>query len=76
MVSTLAASTDAALEIPEGICVLTHDPLDVEHVRTLISDDGAGANLIFVGTTRNSFKGNEQAVNLLVSPAKCAQERQ
>ena len=53
------ASIDAALEIPEGICVLTHDPLDVEHIRTLVADDGAGANLIFVGTTRNSFKGTE-----------------
>jgi molybdopterin synthase catalytic subunit len=52
------ASVDALVEIPEGVCVLTHMPLDVDQVRKSVLDDGAGATILFVGTTRNSFEGS------------------
>ncbi|KAM5536251.1 hypothetical protein V8D89_010150 [Ganoderma adspersum] len=52
-----AASIEARLEIPEGICVLTYDNLDTQAIIQSVSDDGAGATAVFIGTTRNSFKG-------------------
>ena len=51
-------SVDALVEIPEGVCVLTHMPLDVDQARKSVMDDGAGATILFVGTTRNSFEGS------------------
>lgn len=47
--STPATSIDATLEIPEGICVLCHDPLNVEQIRKYVQDDGAGASAVFIG---------------------------
>ncbi|KAF9822126.1 hypothetical protein IEO21_00120 [Rhodonia placenta] len=51
------ASTDALLKIPEGVCVLTHDALVVDSIISSVGDDRAGATAVFIGTTRNSFKG-------------------
>ncbi|KAI1788746.1 molybdenum cofactor synthesis 2 [Ganoderma leucocontextum] len=52
-----AASIEARLEILEGICVLTYEKLDTQTILQSVSDDGAGATAVFIGTTRNSFKG-------------------
>lgn len=52
-----AASIDLALETAEGTCVLTHDDLNIDAIIQSVGDDGAGATAVFIGTTRNSFKG-------------------
>jgi len=52
------SSTAAHLVLPEGECVLTYDPLDVPGIIRSVGDDTAGATAVFIGTTRNSFKGN------------------
>ncbi|PCH33699.1 MoaE-domain-containing protein [Wolfiporia cocos MD-104 SS10] len=52
-----SASTDAASQIPEGVCVLTHDALLVDDIIKSVGDDRAGATAVFIGTTRNYFKG-------------------
>lgn len=54
---TPSASVDAIYNFEHGVCVLTHDPLDVEKISNSVKDDAAGATAIFIGTTRNSFKG-------------------
>ncbi|KZT72832.1 molybdenum cofactor synthesis 2 [Daedalea quercina L-15889] len=51
-----SASTDAMLQIPEGICVLTHDVLCVNDIIQSVGDDRAGATAVFIGTTRNHFQ--------------------
>jgi len=55
--STPETSVDLTLEIPEGICVLCHASIDVDQVMKSVQDDRAGATVVFIGTTRNSFKG-------------------
>ncbi|EGO26539.1 hypothetical protein SERLADRAFT_339519, partial [Serpula lacrymans var. lacrymans S7.9] len=40
-----------------GTCVLTYAPLDVDAIIRSVGDDGAGATAVFIGTTRDSFKG-------------------
>jgi len=45
------------METLGGICVLTHHALDVNQIITSVGDDSAGATAVFIGTTRNSFKG-------------------
>ncbi|KAH7925212.1 molybdenum cofactor synthesis 2 [Leucogyrophana mollusca] len=55
--ATPSTSTEARSEIPEGICVLTYNPLNTEEIIRSVQDDGAGATAVFIGTTRNSFKG-------------------
>ncbi|KAG8219766.1 molybdenum cofactor synthesis 2 [Butyriboletus roseoflavus] len=40
-----------------GTCVLTYEPLNVDAIMRTVSDDNAGATAVFIGTTRNSFKG-------------------
>ncbi|KAF9457446.1 molybdenum cofactor synthesis 2 [Collybia nuda] len=57
MSATPTTSVDATLLIPEGICVLCHNPINIENVANSVRDDAAGASAIFIGTTRNSFKG-------------------
>lgn len=52
-----AASIDTSLEFTGGICVLTHEHLDTNRIIDSVKDDGAGAIAVFIGTTRNSFKG-------------------
>ncbi|KDQ63523.1 hypothetical protein JAAARDRAFT_189089 [Jaapia argillacea MUCL 33604] len=50
-------SVDARSETDWGICVLTHTPLDVPQIIQSVGDPAAGATAVFIGTTRNSFKG-------------------
>lgn len=57
MASLQSASFDITLETTDGVCVLTHQPLDVEQIVKSVGDDSAGATAVFIGTTRNSFKG-------------------
>ncbi|TFY82645.1 hypothetical protein EWM64_g1367 [Hericium alpestre] len=52
-----SASTEGRLETPEGIFVLTYDALNTEEIVVSVADDAAGATAVFIGTTRNSFKG-------------------
>ncbi|KAK0245538.1 molybdenum cofactor synthesis 2 [Armillaria nabsnona] len=54
---TPKASIDIALDIPGGICSITLQPLDVQGIVQSVGDDAAGATAVFIGTTRNSFKG-------------------
>ncbi|KAI0094832.1 molybdenum cofactor synthesis 2 [Irpex rosettiformis] len=56
--STHAASTEASWETGDnGVAVLTHDRLDVQAIAASVADDTAGATAVFIGTTRNSFRG-------------------
>lgn len=50
-------STAAREDWGGGTCVLTYAPLDVDAIMRSVRDDNAGATAIFIGTTRNSFKG-------------------
>jgi hypothetical protein len=52
-----SASTSAKVETAQSVCVLTYDSLDVNTVISAVGDDRAGANAVFIGTTRNSFEG-------------------
>lgn len=52
-----AASVDARLDTEHGPVVLTHDRLDTNEIIASVGDDAAGAVAVFIGTTRNSFKG-------------------
>ena len=45
------ASTDAVIEDDEGICVLTHNDLEVQDILACVQDDRAGAIASFIGTT-------------------------
>ena len=53
-----SASIDGQLEVPEGICVLTHEVLNVNDIIASVGSHEAGATAVFIGTTRNSFKGD------------------
>ncbi|KAI0639483.1 molybdenum cofactor synthesis 2 [Trametes polyzona] len=57
MASAPSASVAARLDIPEGTCALTYEPLNAQAIIQSVADDGAGATAVFIGTTRNSFKG-------------------
>ncbi|KAI0082292.1 molybdenum cofactor synthesis 2 [Panus rudis PR-1116 ss-1] len=52
-----AASFAITEETADGTAVLTYNELNVENIMRSVADDRAGATAIFVGTTRNSFKG-------------------
>ena len=52
------STSTAAREDWEGnTCVLTYESLDVDAIMHSVRDDSAGATAVFIGTTRNSFKG-------------------
>lgn len=51
------ASVEARDEIPEGVSVLTYQPLNSDEIIRSVADDRAGATAVFIGTTRDSFKG-------------------
>ncbi|THH16805.1 hypothetical protein EW146_g3886 [Bondarzewia mesenterica] len=51
------ASVEARKEISGGVCVLTYQRLDTAAIIASVGDDAAGATAVFIGTTRNSFKG-------------------
>lgn len=53
-----AFSVDGRLETDNGVSVLTHTPLDTAHIVASVGDAGAGATAVFIGTTRDSFKGH------------------
>ncbi|KAK0208058.1 Molybdopterin biosynthesis MoaE [Desarmillaria ectypa] len=55
--ATPKASIDIALDVPGGVCSITSQPLDVQKIVQSVGDDAAGATAVFIGTTRNSFKG-------------------
>ncbi|KAI0825053.1 molybdenum cofactor synthesis 2 [Trametes gibbosa] len=57
MASAPSASVEARLATPEGTCALTYEPLNAQAIIQSVADDGAGATAVFIGTTRNSFKG-------------------
>ncbi|KAI0322658.1 molybdenum cofactor synthesis 2 [Amylostereum chailletii] len=57
MVAYNAASIEGRLTTDDGVCVLTYEPLDVNKIISSVADDAAGATAVFIGTTRNSFKG-------------------
>ena len=59
MATTPSASVEARLDIPEGTCALTYESLDVQAIIQSVADDAAGATAVFIGTTRNSFKGED-----------------
>jgi molybdopterin synthase catalytic subunit len=50
-------SIDARLVTEDGICAITHDTLDTDAIVQSVGDGSAGATAVFIGTTRNSFKG-------------------
>ncbi|KAK0436636.1 Molybdopterin biosynthesis MoaE [Desarmillaria tabescens] len=55
--TTPNTSIDIALDVPGGVCSITSQPLDVQQIIQSVGDDAAGATAVFIGTTRNSFKG-------------------
>ncbi|KDR84937.1 hypothetical protein GALMADRAFT_107441, partial [Galerina marginata CBS 339.88] len=57
MTLTPAASIEASLRGPEVDCALTYERLDVPKIVASVQDVAAGATAIFIGTTRNSFRG-------------------
>ncbi|KAH9944316.1 molybdenum cofactor synthesis 2 [Epithele typhae] len=56
--ATPSASIEARSDTPDGTCVLTYSALDTQDIIQSVADDGAGATAVFIGTTRNSFKGS------------------
>ncbi|KAJ7706231.1 molybdenum cofactor synthesis 2 [Mycena rosella] len=52
-----SASVAASLQFENGICAISDDRLEVQKIISSVSHDGAGATAVFIGTTRNSFKG-------------------
>ncbi|KAF8202884.1 Molybdopterin biosynthesis MoaE, partial [Pholiota molesta] len=54
---TPEASVDAFLETPQVMCAITYTPLDAQSIIASVQDGRAGATAVFIGTTRNSFKG-------------------
>ncbi|KAH7883538.1 molybdenum cofactor synthesis 2 [Phlebopus sp. FC_14] len=52
-----STSTAERKEWKGGTCVLTYERLDIDAIMRSVKDDGAGATAVFVGTTRNSFRG-------------------
>lgn len=52
------SSVDASLLTEQVSCVLTHSDLDTQRIIASVQDGAAGATAVFIGTTRNSFKGS------------------
>jgi len=51
------ASIEGRTESQAGTSVLTFRSLNVAQISTSVSDDSTGATAVFIGTTRNSYKG-------------------
>ncbi|KAK7468848.1 hypothetical protein VKT23_003349 [Stygiomarasmius scandens] len=51
-----SASIEMSSDIPGATCALSY-ALDISSIIQSVNDDGAGANVHFIGTTRNSFQG-------------------
>ena len=52
-----SASVEARLDTEDGTVALTYAGLLVQEIIASVGDERAGATAVFVGTTRNSFKG-------------------
>jgi molybdopterin synthase catalytic subunit len=65
MALTPDTSLDALLTISEGTCCITHAPLNTDEIIRSCGDGSAGAIAVFIGTTRNSFKGEHGIVIFL-----------
>jgi molybdopterin synthase catalytic subunit len=50
-------SIDARLLTDDGICAITHEALNTDEIVKSVGDGSAGAIAVFIGTTRNTFKG-------------------
>jgi molybdopterin synthase catalytic subunit len=50
-------SIETRTDFEGGYVALTYDTLDVSAITASIADPSAGAQTIFIGTTRNSFNG-------------------
>lgn len=46
------------------IAILTYDELQEKKAIRAVADDGAGATVLFCGTTRDSFKGTSSAPSI------------
>lgn len=57
-----SASVEVNEDIPEGISVLTYNSLNSDEIIRSVADGRAGATAVFIGTTRNSFKGSKSWV--------------
>ncbi|KAH9486983.1 Molybdopterin synthase catalytic subunit [Psilocybe cubensis] len=57
MALTPAASVEASLRDSQVSCILTYEPLDTYKITTSVQDVTSGATAVFIGTTRNYFKG-------------------
>ncbi|KZS95963.1 MoaE-domain-containing protein [Sistotremastrum niveocremeum HHB9708] len=53
---TTEASYATSLRTEDGICSLTYEPLDVSAIIASVGDKAAGAQAIFIGTTRDNFQ--------------------
>ncbi|KAG2120830.1 molybdenum cofactor synthesis 2 [Suillus discolor] len=52
-----STSVEAREEVGRSVCVLTYKSLEIDEIIKSVSDDGAGATALFIGTTRNSYQG-------------------
>ncbi|KAG2369370.1 molybdenum cofactor synthesis 2 [Suillus spraguei] len=52
-----STSVEAREEVGKSVCVLSYKPLKIDEIIKSVSDDGAGATALFIGTTRNSYQG-------------------
>ncbi|KAG9014719.1 Molybdopterin synthase catalytic subunit [Tulasnella sp. JGI-2019a] len=60
MSGTSPSEADASCQTPEGdIAVLTFDILDSSIITRSVQSDQAGAVALFIGTTRDNFKGRK-----------------
>ena len=64
-------------DLEGGTCVLAYEPLDVDAIMRSVRNENAGATAVFIGTTRNSFKGITTARCMdLVTDISCVQSHQ
>lgn len=56
-----STSVEAREEVGRSICVLSYKSLKIDEIIKSVSDDGAGATALFIGTTRNSYQGTDHA---------------
>lgn len=52
-----STSVGAREEVGKSVCVLSYKSLEIDEIIKSVSDDGAGATALFIGTTRNSYQG-------------------
>jgi molybdopterin synthase catalytic subunit len=52
-----STSVEAREEVGKSVCVLSYKSLEIDEIIKSVSDDGAGATALFIGTTRNSYQG-------------------